>query len=451
MPPPVWGEPFQRLVLALAVAGDVPARVPGAFTAGMFGRPDGRLRSPRQQIGAAIEAYWAEYHQAPGWTIAGELVVRLGEGLAPDERRGLLAEWGTLREVPLPTDTGFVEAQLRDFATYQRFTRTLVQAASLLDRPTRDFDEIRRVVGEGLEPLMLEGGPDEEQLLAGAPERIEAWGAGDESAGKIPTGLGGLDRVLKGGVRIGEVFYFLAPPKGAKTTFELTVALGATRRGFSALLVSYEMPARRILYRADRALTRKTKHELHDDPQHLDRAVRGFRAAGAGELYVWGSTPQQRSACDEVARYLARLRRGGARIDLVVLDYLNIMGSATAEREKRHELAKISREIAALGKAEGVAIWSASLVNRQAVNKKYIHKTDIAEAFEVIAVLDGAITICGDAEMRAAGLRMLFAAALREDEDEVPCGLYSVDLARMVVIPAPDLVLSDPSPSDISG
>ncbi len=449
MPAPVWGETFQRLVLALAIDSEVPARVPGAFTAAMFGSPEGRLRSPRQRIAAVVEAYWTEYSQAPGRTIAEELVRREGEGLAQEERRVLLAEWQVLGAVALPDETGFVETQLRDFATYQRFTRTLVQAASLLDRPARDFDEIRQLVGEGLEPLPVEGERDEEQLLAHAPERIQAWAAGDESAGKVPTGLAVLDRVLEGGVRPGEVFYFLAPPKGAKTSFELTVALGAVRRGFNVFFATYEMPARRILFRADRALTRMTKRELREDPQPIDRAVRGFRAAGAGELYVWAPTAQRGSATADVARRLERLRRAGVTLDMVVLDYLNIMARESDDREKRHEMVRISSEIDRFAKHEGVAVWSAALVNRQAVNKKYIHKTDIAEAFEVISVLDGAIAICGDAEMRAAGMRMLFAAAIREGEDEVSCGLYSVDLSRMLVVSAPDLVVASATASDI--
>ena len=249
--------------------------------------------------------------------------------------------------------------------------------------------------------------------------------------------------MLAGGVRVGEAFYFLAPPKGGKTTFQLAAALGAARRRFGVFMVSYEMRARRVLYRADRSLARATRQDLRADPSLLEPAIRGLQAAGAGELYVWDSVPQQASACGEVARKIDQLRRQGARVDLAVLDYLNIMGSSKSEREKRHELARISREIAALARKEGVAVWSAALVNRQAVDKKTIRKSDIAEAFEVIAVLDGAIAVCADEELRAAKLRRLYATALREEEDEVSCGMYAVDLARMTVTPVADLPQAD--------
>lgn len=239
---------------------------------------------------------------------------------------------------------------------------------------------------------------------------------------------------------MGESFYFLAPPKGAKTSFQLAVALGASRHRHGVLFVSYEMRARRVLYRADRALTRATRRQLQENPTVLERTVQGYRAMGAGEVYVLESVPQQQGACEEAARWVDTLRKRGGQVSVVVLDYLNIMGSSRTEREKRHELARISREIHALAVREGVVTWSAALVNRQAVDKKVIRKTDIAEAFEVIAVLDGAVAICADAEMRAARLRRLWGTAFREAEDERSCGTYEVDLERMMITSVADLV-----------
>lgn len=450
MPAPEWSERFQRLVLALAVSGDWPAKFPDTLSGDLFaGMAPSALRPPRQRIAEQVARYWKERGEAPGVAVADELVRRDAERVSASERTVLLQEWEQVAATPLPYDAGFVDDQIREFVTYQRYSRALVQAAQMLEQPQRDFSRIQSYVSEEL-ALGGAAARDVEALVAGADRRVLEW-ASDEAEGvKVPTGLPALDEALGGGPRVGESFYYIAPPKGAKTTFLLATALGAVRRRYGALFVSYEMRAKRVLYRADRSLARATKQELRQDPTMLDRAVRGLRAAGAGELYVWESTPQQSSACAEAARWVERIRRRGGRVDVVVLDYLNIMGSSKSEREKRHELARTSREISALAKSEGVVAWSAALVNRQAVDKKVIRKSDIAEAFEVIAVLDGGIAICGDAELRAARMRRLFATALREEEDEVFCGTYATDLARMSLTPVADLPHADGASADSS-
>jgi hypothetical protein len=108
------------------------------------------------------------------------------------------------------------------------------------------------------------------------------------------------------------------------------------------------------------------------------------------------------------------------------------MTPAKTESEKRHELTAISREMAELGKSLDVAVWSAALVNRKAVNKERIKKTDIGEAFEVIAVADGMVAICAPPELLQQGKRSLYLAALREEGDERDAGVYHLDLDRMV-------------------
>ena len=112
-----------------------------------------------------------------------------------------------------------------------------------------------------------------------------------------------------------------------------------------------------------------------------------------------------------------------------------ILSSSTRERELRHELARTSREIAALTRRLDVVTWSAALVKREAVNKARVRKQDISESFEVVAVADGMTAICGTEEMREAGLGVLYQVAQREEEDEREAGTYRVDRARGTFTP----------------
>ena len=96
-------------------------------------------------------------------------------------------------------------------------------------------------------------------------------------------------------------------------------------------------------------------------------------------------------------------------------------------------------------------VWSAALTKKEATNKKVVHKTDITESFEVIAVLDGAVAVCGNEEMRQQHRRNLFLAALREEEDERMAGTYEVDLAKMRFREVEEEEAADDTQQDASG
>jgi hypothetical protein len=203
--------------------------------------------------------------------------------------------------------------------------------------------------------------------------------------------------------------------------------------------------------RVDRMLSRSTREELEDDESRLTLAYDGLRAAGAEELYIDEQPPQQANAVANAARRVQEIRRKGGKVDVVVFDYLNIMGASVKEKEKRHELARVSRDISAAARELDVLTWSAALVNRQAVNKRVVRKTDVAEAFEVVAVADGMVAICGTLKMIQAGLRRFRVVAAREEQDEVNAGDYRVDFSRMLIVPADAAAISAADSDDEEG
>lgn len=442
-PSPRWTEGFQRTVIASAVRGGLLSRVGASFQGRLFGPPT----SPRARIAHAVATYWERFRSAPASGEIEEFLAR--ERMSDAERVVVRDEWAQVQSISVPDDPGYIEEQIQDWVARQAIVQTLLAAADRAE--TDDLGTLRTFITEGIQPSEGPNGATREWLLVGDYEaRMAMWRSGQEYGDPIPTGFAALDDALSGGPRRGEVHYFLAPPKGCKTTALTNVALAAVRRRFNVYLVTFEMRAHRILLRADRSLTRSTKSELREEPERLERAVQGLTAAGSGELWAWESAPQTAGICDEITRRIEKLEREqDVEIDLVVLDYLNIMSSSVREREKRHELAKISREIAALTRRLDVVTWTAALVKREAVNKARPQKQDISESFEVIAVADGMTAICGTEEMRGAGLGALYQVAQREEEDEREAGTYRVDRARGVFVPFYERPGDDdPQPSD---
>lgn len=435
---PEWGESFQRLVLACAAAGDLLDRLPSAVRPELFGSVGtSRVQSPRQRIAAALADYWRRYGTRPQPAVLAEVLRRAGERLGEAERAELEREAGRVEATRPPDDPSFVYDEVREWAEYTSLAQGLVRSADLLDAGPSALAAARETVSRASEPIgSTDGQAKTVSYFADAPARLEAWRRGDEYGERIPTGFSALDAVLRGGPTRREVFYFMAPPKGAKTAALLKVARSASVRRFGVYLATFEMQAVRMALRLDRMNARSSKEELREDLGRLERALAGLRSTGAGEVVIDERPPQQPNCVQAAARRVDAIRRAGGSVDLVVLDYLNIMGASRDEREKRHELSRISREMSALAKQEGVLVWSAALLKRAAVNKKVVRKDDIAEAYEVISVMDGGVAICATKEMIANGFRRFYVMAAREEADEVRAGDYKVDFARMLIDPA---------------
>jgi KaiC/GvpD/RAD55 family RecA-like ATPase len=436
---PEWTDNFQRTLLRLACDTALPGKVPGAFTAQLFGADDGgqgRGPSPRVRIARVIEQYWKDYGSPATVVIIEELLQRDLARISEEQRTAVLNEWDTIQETLVPTNTSFAVKEIILWAEQQRFTQGLLQAADAIDRGS--IDTARELMARAMAPIEESEEQREIALVADAEERLALWRQGDVRGKGIPTGLPELDRCLSGGPKPGEFFVVLAPPKGLKTAFLMNFCLGAIKARHNTYLETFEMKGINMLLRADRSLARATAQELYEDQSLLVRPIKGLIASGAGELWAYQSNPQVPNAVANTSRRIDKLRKAGHRIDMVVFDYLNILGASTKEKEKRHELARSARDMAAMSKNEGLVVWSAALTKREAENKLRIVKTDVAESYEVMAVVDGAVAVCGTPEMRAMGLRLLYLAAMREEEDQKEAGIYHCNREKMTIFPASD-------------
>jgi replicative DNA helicase len=432
-----WTVEFRRTVVAAALRGDLLSTIP--LDPEVFAGPDGAAQPPLQRIAQALVEYYDTYRTRPTDAIFSQLVADACERLQDTERAVVTREAEIVASLAPPTDVEFLRNTVKQAVERRAMERAVKEVQRMIDARTFEPDTARELIARAFSPIELNA-DRRVNYLADAEARLASWRRGDEMGERISTGFPRLDDALRGGPTRREVFYFLAPPKGAKTAALLNVAAAALRRQYGVYVATFEMQAIRMALRVDRLLSRQNRDELFDDQDVLRRALDGLRATGAAELYIDEFPPQMPNSVAEVRRRILEIRRAGGVVDVVILDYLNIMGAARDEREKRHELPRISREISALARELNVLIWCAALVNRAAVNKSVIRKTDIAEAFEVIAVADGVVAICADPDMVRGGTRRFYVAAAREEADEVRAGDYRADFSRMTLTPIDDVI-----------
>jgi len=184
----------------------------------------------------------------------------------------------------------------------------------------------------------------------------------DEEARVVPTGLIDLDKRLNGGLRPGQLALLAARPSLGKSGLAMTIAyeLGV-RRGRSVGVVSLEMSRDELLQRLVAMHTgidtRQVEGQVRrSDPRILDALGEISKAPIAIEDSAMLSVMDVRSK----ARRLASIRP----LDLLIVDYLQLLIGDTHAMNRVDEVSRISRQLKLLARELQCPILALSQLSR---------------------------------------------------------------------------------------
>jgi len=164
-------------------------------------------------------------------------------------------------------------------------------------------------------------------------------------------------------------------PGMGKTALALSYALGAAARGHGVLYVSLEMSAPELAARMasdlcfdgpvdpvpypairDGDLTRKQKDAVAAAREHM--ATLPFAVVDAGSLTVGRLNML-------VRRHARRMAAAGHKLDLVVVDYLQLLSPDTKGRSNYEAVSEVSRSLKAMAKDNAIAVFALAQLSRE--------------------------------------------------------------------------------------
>lgn len=247
---------------------------------------------------------------------------------------------------------------------------------------------------------------------------------------RIPTGIAELDDEMQGGLAPGELGFFLAPPGRGKTFSLVNMGASALRQGKRVLHVTLEIPARSVGIRYDCCLTESTKEEVRENPITLFKKLKEIKKSGS-ELLIKDYSYIHCSIA-ELHNILQERINSGKPIDLLIVDYGDLMVPPQKYKDTRHEVAKIYEELRIIAGYFNVPVWTASQGNRVSLSKRTIDMRDIAEAFAKANVADIIIAVCQTEEEKMEKEMRLYVAKTRMGETN-PTIPVVADLKRMLM------------------
>jgi len=228
-----------------------------------------------------------------------------------------------------------------------------------------------------------EGAQAVRAMLPGLIDKIDEWHSNPDGMRGVATGFVDFDKKT-GGLRGGDLLIVAGRPSMGKTTLAINmaenVALDPNVKG-SVLIFSMEMPSEQLM---TRMLSSVGGVPLHD--------IRSGRISDQEWVRITSATSQLAEArifIDESPGLTPTELRARARrvkrehgLDLVVVDYLQLMQVSGTKENRATEISEISRGLKALAKELNVPVIALSQLNRsveQRENKKPV-MSDLRES-----------------------------------------------------------------------
>lgn len=213
-------------------------------------------------------------------------------------------------------------------------------------------------------------------------ERIEQLQAAQGGITGVPSGFHDLDE-LTGGFQPGDLVILAARPSMGKTSIVVGMALhAAIVKQIPVAIFSLEMSKEQIVQRmlcheAIVDLSRLLRGRLTDD----DYVRLAQAAAHLNTAPIWIDDTGSLSVMEMRAK-ARRLKADQPNLGLIILDYIQLMGSGEGNAENRQqEVSQISRGIKSLAKELGVPIIALSQLSR-APEQRTDHRPQLSDLRE---------------------------------------------------------------------
>jgi len=270
----------------------------------------------------------------------------------------------------------YVKDTALNFCKQQNLRKTMSEALKIIDKGDfESYDKIADMVNTSL------------QVGATDDDIVDIFDDLDNALDidpriPIPTGISGLDDLLKGGIGTGELGMILAPTGVGKSTILTKFANTAANTGHKVVQIFFEDTQTQIRQKHFTCWSGFSSDQQTESPemklQTISKARECQERENFGGLKIIRMENYNTTVSD-VKRKLLKLQSQGFKADLVVIDYVDCM---IADRSKGYDEewkgeGSVIRQLDAMCYDLNVALWTASQGNRSSISADIVNVDDM--------------------------------------------------------------------------
>jgi len=272
------------------------------------------------------------------------------------------------------TDQDFIKNTSLDFCRKQVLKGAMLTSVGLLKNSS--YDEIAKVINNALKL-----GSDSDfgyDYVADFEKRFEI-----KARDPISTGWDEIDNLCRGGLGNGELGVVIAPTGAGKSMVLVHLGAQALLQGKTVVHYTLELQDTSIGIRYDSCITGVSLSEMHSFKEMIYEKVQEV----PGKLII-KEYPTKSASTQTLKNHLEKLKQRDINVDMILVDYGDLLKPVTVTREKRHDLESIYEELRAIAQENKCPVWTASQTNRSGLNAEVVTLESISEAYSKCFVAD---------------------------------------------------------------
>lgn len=308
------------------------------------------------------------------------------------------------------TDIEYIKDTSLDFCKKQNLKSAMVKSIGLLQ--SSSFDEISKVINDSLKL-----GMDNEEGYDWKLDFEERFKP--KFRNPISSGWDLIDNICKGGLGQKELGVVIAPTGAGKSMALVHLGTQALREGKTVVHYTLELQDTVVASRYDSCLTKIPLGSLSSFKEKIYEEVQDIE----GRLIV-KEYPTKSASTQTIRNHLEKLRMRDIEVDMIIVDYGDLLRPVRYQKEKRSELESIYEELRGLAVEYKAPVWTASQTNRSGLNAEVITMEAISEAFNKCFIADFIFTISRTVDDKVANTGRLFVAKNRNGPDGIVFPLF---------------------------
>ena len=263
-------------------------------------------------------------------------------------------------------DSSYIKATSLNFCRQQVLKKALKESDEIIQNGA--FEEYNKIQGLITNALQIGAHTDDiSEISEGVRESLQK-----DARVPFPTGINGIDNLLKGGLARGELGIILAPTGIGKTSALTKFANTAYNCNATVLQIFFEDNSNEIRKKHYTIWTGIISDNQQSNEELVVQKVNEITSNRKNRLYLLKLSPFGISVAD-IRNKVRKLESEGHKIDLLVLDYIDCISlEKSVEGEEWKGEGTIMRSLEAMCDEFDIAIWTATQGNRESMKSDVV-------------------------------------------------------------------------------
>ena len=261
--------------------------------------------------------------------------------------------------------TSFVQEKALKFCKQQELQKAMDKSQKIItEGDFESYDKVEGLIREALQVGEVEKGQTD--VFDNLDTVLD-----EDYRHPIPMGIGGIDKLLKGGLAKGEIGVILAPTGVGKTTVLCKIANTAFNMGYNVLQIFFEDNPK-IIQR--KHFTMWTGIEPDNLVLHKDTVmskITEIKETMKNEL-ILKKLASDSMTMNQIKNQVRKIIADGTKIDMILLDYIDCVLPESSAKDEWKAEGSVMRGFEAMCHELDIAGWTATQGNRSSISSEVV-------------------------------------------------------------------------------